>query len=46
MNLPKHRAYTAHLEHQPLERSGTRVTAGRQQLAGFLGQVNQDRTGG
>ena len=41
--LPEHRPDAAHLEHQPLDRLVAADSIAWQQLAGFLGKIDQDR---
>jgi hypothetical protein len=43
VHLPEHRADAAHLPHQPLGHAVALELVGRQQLAGLLGEVEQDR---
>ena len=45
MHLPEHRPYATHLEHQPLQHSVTSRGILRQELAGLLREINQDRPG-
>ena len=42
MHLAEHRAGTAHLPHQPLDDAIARVARFRQQLAGLVGEIDQD----
>ena len=44
-HLAEHRADSGHLGHQPLDGIVFGSSVGRQQLAGFLGQIQQDRAG-
>ena len=43
--LPEHRPDATHLKHQPLQRGVFRSGFVGQKLAGFLRQINQNRTG-
>ena len=45
VRLAEHRADAAHLEHQPLQHAVAPARIGRQELAGLLGEVDQDRAG-
>jgi hypothetical protein len=45
VGLPHHGADAAHLEHQPLDGLGAALGILRQQLAGFLRQIEQDGAG-
>ena len=43
VELAEHRADPSHLEHQPLQALGPGDRIGRDQAAGFLRQIDQDR---
>jgi hypothetical protein len=43
MHLSEHRAWAAHLPHQPFNHAIAGFTGLRQQLAGFIGEVYQER---
>ena len=45
MHLAEHRPRAAHLPHQPFDGAVARLAGLRQQLAGLVGEIDQDRAG-
>ena len=45
VDLAEHRAGAAHLPHQPFDGAIARLAGFRQQLAGLVGEIDQDRAG-